>query len=475
MCRQTQQRIMRSAGPRPGPAVLAGVAVLALLAPRPAPPAQAQPAPTTVTFAYTGAAQTWTVPARVTSVTFDVYGAQGGDVVNYTAGGRGGRAMATLPVTPGSVVTIMVGGAGDSVANCSGQVAAAANANAFNPLFPQVQPSGGAPGVATGSASGGAVAIPALPIMPSSPSAPSRTTPGADGFNGGGGGGSGQADLCGAAGGGGGASDVRIGGVALTDRVLVAGGGGGAADSISVCLPEGGAGGGLTGGAGGCNGGGGGDQTGMNGSGQFGQGSAGSEGASSGGGSGGGGYYGGAGGQGAGGGGGSGFGPPDTIFETGVREGHGLVTIAYTAPTPDLDLTLTTSSDPIQAGTALTYTLTVTNIGFSAAEMVELTASLPATTTFVSLSAPDGWNCTPIGVGRGGPGPAGFPCTRPTLAAGAAPQTVTVVVQVPGTLAGTAITATATVTAAHDVDPTNNSATTMTPVCVPIRPQTSCP
>jgi uncharacterized repeat protein (TIGR01451 family) len=451
-----------------------GVVVLALLCAgaASAPPAQAQPAPVTVTFEYTGAAQTWTVPARVTSATFDVYGAQGGDVVNYTAGGRGGRAIATLPVTPGSVVTIMVGGAGDSVANCSGQVASAAGV--FNPLLVQVQPSGGVPGVATGSASGGAVAIPALPIMPSSPSAPSRTTPAVGGFNGGGD--AGQADLCGAAGGGGGASDVRVGGMALTDRVLVAGGGGGAADFISVCHPEGGAGGGLTGGAGACSGGAGGDQTGMSGSGQLGQGSAGAAGVFTGGGGGGGGYYGGAGGQDAGGGGGGGgFGPPGTVFETGVRAGHGVVTISYTAPTPDLALTLTTSSDPIQAGTALTYTLTVTNIGFSTAEMVELAASLPATATFVSLSAPDGWNCTPIGVGRGVPAPAGFPCTRPALAAGAAPQTFTVVVQVPGTLGGTAITATATVTAAHDVDPTNNSATTTTPVCVPIRPQTSCP
>ncbi len=32
------------------------------------------------TFAYTGAAQTWTVPAGVTEATFEVYGAQGGVV-----------------------------------------------------------------------------------------------------------------------------------------------------------------------------------------------------------------------------------------------------------------------------------------------------------------------------------------------------------------------------------------------------------
>ena len=33
---------------------------------------------TTETFNYTGAAQTWTVPAGVTEATFDLYGAQGG-------------------------------------------------------------------------------------------------------------------------------------------------------------------------------------------------------------------------------------------------------------------------------------------------------------------------------------------------------------------------------------------------------------
>ena len=32
---------------------------------------------TTETFNYTGAAQTWTVPAGVTEATFDLYGAQG--------------------------------------------------------------------------------------------------------------------------------------------------------------------------------------------------------------------------------------------------------------------------------------------------------------------------------------------------------------------------------------------------------------
>ncbi|HNC14476.1 MAG TPA: glycine-rich protein, partial [Solirubrobacterales bacterium] len=111
---------------------------------------------TTVTFNYTGAPESWTVPYGVTSATFNLYGAQGRGFGpgSSAQGGRGGWARATIPVTANSVVTFRVGGRG--VAN------------------------------------GG-------------------------GYNGGGSGGYG----------GGGATDIRIGGDALADRVLVAGGGGG--------------------------------------------------------------------------------------------------------------------------------------------------------------------------------------------------------------------------------------------------------
>ncbi|MEI2744869.1 MAG: hypothetical protein V9G22_04970 [Ottowia sp.] len=42
----------------------------------------------TANFAYTGAAQTWTVPAGVTQVTLDLRGAQGGGVLRFRAPGR---------------------------------------------------------------------------------------------------------------------------------------------------------------------------------------------------------------------------------------------------------------------------------------------------------------------------------------------------------------------------------------------------
>jgi hypothetical protein len=66
-----------------------------------------------VSFAYTGNSQTYTVPAGVTSITVDANGAGGGV---YPGGvgtaGAGGKMIATIPVTPGQILTVVVGGAG---------------------------------------------------------------------------------------------------------------------------------------------------------------------------------------------------------------------------------------------------------------------------------------------------------------------------------------------------------------------------
>ena len=72
----------------------------------------------TQTFMYTGAAQSWVVPAGVTSLMVDVYGGQGGYDLNYPARvpGLGGRTQATIPVTPGETLRIHVGGAGTATA-----------------------------------------------------------------------------------------------------------------------------------------------------------------------------------------------------------------------------------------------------------------------------------------------------------------------------------------------------------------------
>jgi hypothetical protein len=154
----------------------------------------------TQTFSFTGSLQTFTVPSCVGQVSIDMAGAAGANAIDVnplnSVGGRGGRITGVLTVTPGQVFNIYVGSAGNA-------------------------------------------------------------TTGVGGYNGGGNGGLSSAGTgCngGFAGGGGGASDIRIGGITLSDRVVVAGGGGGAGRDYcnGSCQPcgcggSGGAGGGLTG------------------------------------------------------------------------------------------------------------------------------------------------------------------------------------------------------------------------------------
>ena len=140
----------------------------------------------TTTYSTGGTTNNYTVPSGITAVAVDVAGASGGlsDIGN--AGGKGGRVVATLAVTPGMVLYCYVGNVGGNGCYCG-------------------TPAGGANG------SGG----------------------GANGGSGSGGGG-----------GGGGASDIRIGGTALSNRVVVGAGGG--AGSYA-CGEVGGDGGGSTG------------------------------------------------------------------------------------------------------------------------------------------------------------------------------------------------------------------------------------
>ncbi|MFN8395428.1 MAG: glycine-rich protein [Bacteroidia bacterium] len=67
-----------------------------------------QAMPDSAIFNYTGAVQTFVVPACVDSITMDVYGAQGGanwvNNVNY-----GGRVRARIAVTPGETLRVYVG------------------------------------------------------------------------------------------------------------------------------------------------------------------------------------------------------------------------------------------------------------------------------------------------------------------------------------------------------------------------------
>ena len=253
---------------------------------------------TTLTFCFTGAAQSWTVPAGVHSAKFTVLGAAGGAGANNgqvpTAGGLGGRAVATLAITPGATITIVVGG------------------------------HGGTP--------------------PAPDGCPNPSVGGAGGFNGGAIGGGATGNNC-AGSGGGGASDVRIGG----SRMVVGGGGGGGSlafaggaggGTVGVngagTVPSFGGGGGGTQSAGGAFGNG--DQDGSPGA--LGVGGAGGTNCGEGGGGGGGGYYGGGGGgaaecgSGGGGGGGSARLAFGAVLAAGVRAGDGLVIVSFTTPLP---------------------------------------------------------------------------------------------------------------------------------------------
>jgi len=143
-----------------------------------------------ITFVFTGGAQTFTRPSCVTSITVDASGAAGGTGF-YTGaigtGGLGGRVQGTLAIAASDVVTVYVGGVGGNAAS----------------------------GV-----------------------------PGAGGFNGGG---SGATLSPQTGGGGGGASDIRLNGVTTANRIFVAAGGGGVAACGGVAH-NGGTGGGPTGG-----------------------------------------------------------------------------------------------------------------------------------------------------------------------------------------------------------------------------------
>lgn len=242
-------------------------------------PGAANAAEQTETFVYTGAAQSFLVPAGVCAVTVNMYGAEGADAGGSIVAGKGGRTTATIAVTPGESLGVYVGGTptGDEILG------------GFN--------GGGDAGIGTNNESRGE--------------------------------------------GGGGGSDVRQGGSELSDRVVVAGGGGGRSNGSG----NGGDGGGETGvdGTGNAPGGGGtqsagGTAVGNGQAGALGEGGDAGDGFNIAGGGGGGGYYGGGGASGApeedanfsgGGGGGSGVGPAGTAFETGVREGNGLIDFTY--------------------------------------------------------------------------------------------------------------------------------------------------
>ena len=72
----------------------------------------------TTTYSTGGTTNNYTVPSGITAVAVDVAGASGGlsDIGN--AGGKGGRVVATLAVTPGMVLYCYVGNVGGNGCYC---------------------------------------------------------------------------------------------------------------------------------------------------------------------------------------------------------------------------------------------------------------------------------------------------------------------------------------------------------------------
>lgn len=131
------------------------------------------------------------------------------------------------------------------------------------------------------------------------------------------------------------------------------------------------------------------------------------------------------------------------------------------ATSADLSVTKVEDSDPVTAGTNLTYTITVSNAGPSYAASVTLSDPLPAGTTFQGISWPTGWSCTSPAIGTNGT----VSCSTASLVApGGAMITIVAGVDV-GVANGTVLTNTATVSSSTaEANPGNESGTATTTV-----------
>jgi uncharacterized repeat protein (TIGR01451 family) len=122
----------------------------------------------------------------------------------------------------------------------------------------------------------------------------------------------------------------------------------------------------------------------------------------------------------------------------------------------DLSIVKTDSPDPVNAGSALTYTLTVSNAGPSSASSVIVSDTLPAGTTFVSASSAS-FTCSFASPT--------VTCTAPSFAAGAT-GTITITATAPAN--GGTISNTASVTAQTPDPNTANNSSTATTIVTPV-------
>src|SRR5262249_13082618 len=138
--------------------------------------------------------------------------------------------------------------------------------------------------------------------------------------------------------------------------------------------------------------------------------------------------------------------------------------------TSEADLAVTVDdnlpSHATNPGSNITYTIQVLNNGPSNSGMVTLNASVPANTTFVSFSAPAGWNVTAPNPSDAGPLP--ITATISDLPPSATPITFTLIVNVNSNLnINTSITESVTVSNTTDTQLTNNSDSVSTLVVPP--------
>jgi uncharacterized repeat protein (TIGR01451 family) len=158
---------------------------------------------------------------------------------------------------------------------------------------------------------------------------------------------------------------------------------------------------------------------------------------------------------------------PATVTNNAIVGGGGEVDLANDTATDianvvssaDLSVTNAASPNPVTAGSNISYTQVLTNNGPSAADNATITEAVPANTTFVSFTAPSGWNCVTPAVGATG----NIVCTDLNMA-GSTVATFSLVVKVGAAVAnGTVITNTVTANSSvSDPNTLNNTASAST-------------
>ncbi len=145
----------------------------------------------------------------------------------------------------------------------------------------------------------------------------------------------------------------------------------------------------------------------------------------------------------------------DFLLNSGTSNPQNSASGCLNTSTADLAITKSVSSGPVQVGSDVTYTLTVTNNGIGASRNVVVTDDLPSSLTFVSCSSPGGGVCGGSGIRR--------TVSFSSLAVGSS-ATITLVATVNGA-GGTTISNTASVTAATtDPNSSDDSATITTAI-----------